>query len=198
MKKNIALILYTIVFCIICFLKNWYKDIILFHLTIIIDFLLDVSLLITFIILLRMSIATLKNEKNKILKILPIIILVISLFLSFNDFRLTKTKLELNLFEKQRNQIIEEIKDNNLKYYYGQNIKLPIYKYVSSDGEVYVYQNNDEQVIGFWIFRGMISESIELIYSSLDEELIYTNKSKNDIIKIIKLKEHWYYVVTDY
>lgn len=75
---------------------------------------------------------------------------------------------------------------------------MPIYKSVSSDVEIYVYQNDDNQVISFWIFRGVLSGSTELIYTSTDEKLIYENKSRNLITKIIKLKEHWYYIETDY
>ena len=103
---------------------------------------------------------------------------------------------------KKINQRVDNMIENGLleevKYYYDKNIKLPIYKSVSSDGEIYVYQNDDNQVISFWIFRGVLSGSTELIYTSTDEKLIYENKSRNLITKIIKLKEHWYYIETDY
>lgn len=53
---------------------------------------------------------------------------------------------------------------------------MPKYKYVSSDGEIYVYQNDENgTVIGFWILRGMLSGSVELIYSEGEENLIREN-----------------------
>jgi hypothetical protein len=119
-------------------------------------------------------------------------------FLLFFDFKLIKTKIELNFYEKKRTIIIEKIKNDEFSYYYDKNIKLPIYKYVSSDGEVYVYKNDEEQVIGFWIFRGIMSGSTELIYTSTDEKLIYETLTDNLITKIVKLKEHWYYIETRY
>ena len=53
-------------------------------------------------------------------------------------------------------------------------------------------------VISFWVFRGMLSGSIELIYSSVDESLIYANESGHPITNVKKLKDHWYLVDTDY
>ena len=80
------------------------------------------------------------------------------------------------------------------------NIILPKkYKKISTSGEVHVYQNGENGVvIGFYIYRGIMSGSIELIYSSTDESLIYANESGHPISEIIKLKDHWYYVVTNY
>jgi hypothetical protein len=95
----------------------------------------------------------------------------------------------------KRLEIVKLIKDKELDDK-NRNIKLPKYKYVSQDGEVHVYQNNEEQVIGFWVFRGMLSGSVELVYSSSDEKLIKENEDI-DVCAITELKEHWYYVVTD-
>lgn len=195
MNKELKTIIYQIIICIFCFLTNWYGDTIAEYFTPFPVIFLRLFLIIVFVKLSYSIIRYFKFTKNKF-KIINVFFIVMTIFVNFYSFRLMKTKLELWLFEDERNEIIEKVKNNELKYYYGGNIKLPNYKYVSSDGEIYVYQNDDEHVIGFWIFRGLLSGSIQLIYSSSDEKLIYENKSS--IIKIIKLKDHWYYVETDY
>ena len=85
------------------------------------------------------------------------------------------------------------------KYYYDKNIKLPIYKYLSVDGEVYVYQNDEDGTqIGFWIHRGVLTGSEELMYSSNGEKLIKENETDHPIKRIKKLNKYWYYVITEY
>lgn len=195
MKKEIFLIISSLILCIICFLNNWFQDEIfekLFLLIILIDFIL----LCVYIFLFIQEIKIIKSsQKKNIFVFLPLIILIITVLLSFYDFRFVKTKLELDLYMDKRLEIVKLIKDKELDDK-NRNIKLPKYKYVSQDGEVHVYQNNEEQVIGFWVFRGMLSGSVELIYSSSDEQLIKENEDI-DVRAITELKEHWYYVVTD-
>lgn len=195
MKK---LIIIELIFCLFCFGVNWYQNSIIGYFTIFTYIVLKLVLFILLLVLSIYMINYLKNDKGRISKTILLILLIMAIFLSFYDFNLIKTKVELKLYEKQRNIIIQKVKNNEFSYYSDKNIKLPIYKYVSSDGEIHVYQNNEEQVISFWIFRGLLSESIELIYSSTDESLIYKNEGGHPIKKIIKLKDHWYYVITDY
>lgn len=52
--------------------------------------------------------------------------------------------------------------------------------------------------VSFWVFRGMQSGSAELIYSTGGEKIIETNETGHPIISIEKLKDNWYYVITDY
>ena len=112
---------------------------------------------------------------------------------------MAKVNFELTLLEKDRLEIVEMIKDGEIKKDHLGNAKLPKgYGYLSSDGEIFVYQNDNEQVISFWVYRGMLSGSIELIYSSVDESLIYANESGHPITNVKKLKDHWYLVDTDY
>lgn len=112
---------------------------------------------------------------------------------------MAKVNFELTLLEKDRLEIVEMIKDGEITTDHLGNAKLPKgYGYLSSDGEIFVYQNDNEQVISFWVYRGMLSGSIELIYSSVDESLIYANESGHPITNVKKLKDHWYLVDTDY
>ena len=121
--------------------------------------------------------------------------------LVFFPFRKAKVKTELALFETRRLTIVEMIKAGELKPRDANgNVDLPFrYRIWSTSGQVYVFQNDKEgQVIAFWIFRGMLSGSIELVYSTGGEELIRANEDGHPITSVEKLKDDWYYVVTDY
>lgn len=193
-KKMLFFGLFLFALCLLC---NWYSDLIIGHFTIFTLLFIKLFLLIIWIIFL---VKIIKNfDKNKIkINILFGILLIGSIFSLFYNFRFIKTKVEFTLYKKQRNIIIEKVKNNEFTYYFDKNIKLPIYKYVSSDGEIYVYRNDEEQIIGFWIFRGISSGNVELIYSSDGEDLIYDIKNNSEIIKIIELEENWYYVESNY
>lgn len=49
-------------------------------------------------------------------------------------------------------------------------------------------------MISFWIYRGVLSGNVELIYSSGGKNLIYEIKNNSEIVKIVELDENWYYV----
>lgn len=168
---------------LLCFLSNWYKD--------------NISLI--FYIIIRLILINLciyyfyklyKLKKKSIITLL----FIITLLLFFYDFRLTKTKIELNIFKKQRNIIIQKVKNNEFNYYYKNNIKLSKYKYTSNDGEIYVYKNDNEgQVISFWIYRGLMSDSIQLVYTT-DKDLL--EKNIKNINKSVKFNKNWFYITT--
>lgn len=189
-KKMLFFGLFLFILCLLC---NWYSDLIVGYFTIFTLLFIKLFLLIIWIIFLVKTIKNFDKSKNKF-NILFGILLIGSIFSLFYNFRFIKTKVEFTLYKKQRNIIIEKVKNNEFTYYFDKNIKLPIYKYVSSDGEIYVYRNDEEQIISFWIFRGISSGNVELIYSSAGEDLIYDIKNNSEIIKIIELEENWYYV----
>lgn len=198
MKKYLLLIL-SISFFIVQFLNRWFSDQ-LFDKLFLFYSLLNLLLFVLFVILL---ISVIKNiiKSRSIANIVSLIILIITVLLTlFFPYREIKTKLELELFENDRNKIIEMIKNNKISPDEYNNAKLPSnYKKLSTSGEIHIYQNDDNgMVVGFWIFRGMMSGSTELIYSTGGEKLIRENESGHPIVSINRLKENWYYVVTDY
>ena len=132
---------------------------------------------------------------------MPVIVLTVTLLLLlFFPFRIMRTKFELYLYEDIRNDIIKKIENNELAIDSLNNIVLPDqYKKASVSGEVTLYQNDEEgMVLGFWIFRGMLSGSVQLIYSTGGEQLIKDNETGHPIISMQQLKDQWYYVITDY
>lgn len=46
--------------------------------------------------------------------------------------------------------------------------------------------------------RGVLSGSVQLMYSSGDDALIYKNETGHKITYVEKLKDNWYLVETDY
>lgn len=128
---------------------------------------------------------------------LLICILTVVLICVF-PFRMAKVKAEVILLEKDRMQVVELISEGQLTADAYGNVRLPWkYQRTSSDGTVHVYRNDGEQVICFWVFRGMLSGSVQLIYSSQDASLIRDNKRMDTIATIRELKNHWYLVETD-
>ena len=120
------------------------------------------------------------------------------LFFPFREF---KTNLELNLYEVGRNNVIELVKNNMLVVDNYGNAKLSNkQKKLSTSGEIKIYKNDAEgQVIGFWILRGITGlDSIQLIYSSSNYNLIEKNLNKYSIIEGKELKKNWYYVKIKY
>lgn len=195
MKKYYNLILSILLF-VVLFLKNWFSD----ELINTLFALYGLLNLFLFVIFMKFFIYMTKKLNNKI-NIISFVILIFSiLFIIFFPYRYVKTNLEFKLFKNERLEIVRMIKNGDLISDEYNNVKLPKkYKKVSVSKEVYVLQNNEEgQVIKFWIFRGLQSGSISLIYSTGDEKLIKENEGGHPIISIEKIEENWFYVRTDY
>lgn len=198
MKKYNNLIL-SILILVFSFIICWYSDYLSSSLFVF-GIVLDLILMLFFFIILIISIRNLKQKIN-IINILTIIILVATAILVlFFPFRDVKIKYELNLYEKDRLEVIDMIKDNELKSDEIGNVTLPNkYKKLSTSGQVFVYKNSGkEQVIGFWVFRGMLSGSNLVIYSTGGKDLIESSIKGHPITNIEKLKDNWYYVETNY
>ena len=198
MKKYILLITSVIVM-ILSFLNSWFSDQMLDSLFI---FALIPSLVLFVGWIICLVLSAIKIIKNKnVFNIISLIVTVLTaLLILFFPFRESKVRLELNLYEEERLEIIKMIEDNKLKVDDLGNVKLPNkYKKVSTSGEVAIYQNDEDgKVVAFWIFRGMLSGSVPLVYSTGGEEIIRSSEIEHPIVSIDKLKDNWYYVVTDY
>lgn len=196
---GIVLLIISIVLFIINFLLGWYSDNIydsIFFIPVIFDGLI----IILNLILIKFALTYRKSNKSKLILIAIIIAIVSVIFRFIFPFRNVKTILELYIYEDERLEIIEKVKNNEIEIDEYGNADLPKnLRKLSSDGEITVYQNDENgQVICFWIFRGMLSGSHQLMYSSNGEKLIRENETGHPITNIKKLKDNWYYVDTDY
>lgn len=198
MKKNFALIFSVCAF-IISFVSFWFSDV-LFNRFFVFGLIPMAASVLSLLGSLIVSIVTVFRKPSAIKSYLAVVISLFSIIvlLSF-PFRNAKVNLELELYDKGRNQVIEMVKSGDIVSSDWGNAELPIrFNHLSSDGNIFIYQNDDEQVISFWVFRGMLSGSVQLVYSSKDEKLIYENEEGHSIVSIEKLKGHWYLVETDY
>ena len=198
MKKYSNFIL-SMLILIFSFIKCWYSDYLL-NLLFVFYIILDLILLIGYFMCLITNVRNLKQKISVVNILTTIILVIIAILVLFFPFRDVKIKYELNLYEEDRLEVINMIKNNELKSDEIGNVTLPNkYKKISTSGQVFVYQNNEEgQVVGFWVFRGILSGSIKVIYSNGGEDLIKSNEEGHSITKIEKLKDNWYYVEMDY
>ncbi len=197
-KKDRLMIL-SILLLFASFIAHWYADHLICTLFI---FAIPIYLFlfIFFVALLISSIRRYVKYKLQSDLISIAFLVLLATLVVFFPFRRAKVDFELDRFEADRLEIVEMIKNHQLEPYEGRNIKLPAgYRKLSSDGNVCVYQSDENgQVIGFWVFRGMLSGSVELLYSTGGEALIKANETGHPITLIEPLKENWYYVETDY
>ena len=197
--KKYELLITSIVVLVLSFLNSWFSDQLLDSLFIF-ALIPSLVLFVGWIICLVFSITKLIKDKS-VFNILSLVVVILTaLLVLFFPFREAKVRLELNLYEEERLEIIKMIEDNKLKADDLGNVELPDkYKKVSTSGEVAVYQSDEDvKVIGFWVFRGMLSGSVHLVYSTDGEKIIRSSEIEHPIVSIDKLKDNWYYVVTDY
>ncbi len=192
------LLIMSILLFVLSFVVSWYGDQMLDSLLLLV-IPIDIALIICWIVLLVLSIRKIKKDRAYINYITIAVLVLLYITIVFFPFREAKVKLELYAYEADRTKVVEMVKDYNIQLDEdGMDYVLPAeYKHLSSDGEVYLYENDERgQVIGFWIFRGLsIGGSAQLVYSSGDDGLVRMNI---EYIKYIeKLKDIWYYVETE-
>ena len=159
---------------------------------------IDLILLACFIVLLVLCIRRIAKDKAYVEFVSAAVLVLLMVLVVFFPFRDVKVKLELRLYDTPRQEIVEMIRSRELQPEDGRIIiQLPAgYRRISTSGTVVQHKNDaGGQVIGFWVFRGVPDGAIEVIYSSGGEELIRANVY--GIERIEKLKDDWYYVITD-
>ena len=198
MKKYILLVL-AFIFLIVSFILSWYSDELLcflFIFKVLLDILFLILLSIFLIIILKITI----SKEKKLVNYLTTIVLLISAIIFFLPMRFIKAKVEFKLYKNERNEVINMVRNGKIKVDEYGNAKLPDkYRKISTSGEIFIYQNDEEGcVVGFWIFRGLQSGSVELIYSLNGKKNIYENETGHDLTRIEEWDKNWYYVNTDY
>lgn len=196
---GIIMLIISIILFLLNFLFGWYSDRI-YDSTFFIPIILNGFIILLNIIFILYALISRRINKSKLILIAIIIGILSIAFRFIFPFRNIRTILELYIFEDERLEIIEKVKNNEIEIDEYGNADLPKnLKKLSSDGEITVYKNDETgQVICFWIFRGVLSGSHQLMYSSNGEKLIRENETGHPIEKIKKLKDNWYYVKTDY
>ena len=194
--KNYRLLIISILFSLLTFLYNWYQyNIEDFNLVLCI--ILFISIFVLFNIIFLKTLINIRNKK--FIDILTLFILFIMIMINYNfNYKEIKLNVEWDKYYEKRKEVIKLVKDDKLGCIGDSNLAiLPNnLKKVSQTGEIIIYKNDKyNQVIGFYIHRGIIDGDSDLI--------IYSNKDKSiikeiNIKKIKKIKNNWYYVTTGY
>ena len=196
MKKYTSLVLSLIALTlnILCF---WFMDV-LFNRVFVLVFIPLAFVLLLLIVTVIINFVLLFREFNVVMSYIRVgISLITILMILFFPFRMARVRTEFWLFGNRRDQVVEMVCNGQIIPDSIGNAELPAgYRATSSDGTIHVYLNNEEQVICFWVFRGMLSGSVELVYSSRGESLIYDNII--GVYSITEMKDHWYLVETEY
>ena len=136
------------------------------------------------------------NKEKLFFKIVPVVINIITVIILIKfPFDTAKINLELKLYKEKRLEIISMIENKELSKDKQGNVKLPRgYKITANSGEAFVYKSDEEgTVVGFWIFRGMLSSYTTIIYTTGGEELI-RDEIHSEILELKKLEDNWYYL----
>lgn len=198
--KSSCLLMMSLLLLPASLITAWYTDHLVNRLFVFF-FPIHAALFVCFVVLLVKSIRRIFREKDVSACFSALVLALLAALIVFFPFRDARVKYEVNRYEADRLEIIRMIRDDQLRPRDRiGNVDLPAgYTHLSSDGEVFVYQNDPHgQVISFWVFRGLLSGSAELVYSTGGEELIRASGPGHPIRRIDKLKENWYYVQTDY
>lgn len=136
-------------------------------------------------------------KKKEIVNIISICILILALIINNITFNVDFVR---NFFDKleKRTEVVNLIKEGKLVSGDNNDIKLPKeYKNVSADGKVSVLKNDeDNQIIGFWISRGINTDGKLYIYSSKGKDAIIEEFGKEYCEVEHLYNDTWFYVIT--
>ena len=197
--KKYGLLILSILLSVMCFLLAWFYDDLASTALVFSAFWIILILLGCFVALLIACVVAIIKDRAYIQFIsIGVLGLLVILLLKF-PFRDTRVKYELDHYEADRLKTVGMIVDGQLTPDQLGNVDLPWgFRRVSASEQALVIQNDEQgQVIAFWIFRGMLSGSIELVYSTGGEELIRASEEGPYITRIERLRDSWYYVETD-
>ena len=194
---NKKYLLGTIALAAAIFAFLWYSDV-LFDTTFIFGLIPYPVLFIAYIVFAIIGIKELLKGNHQF--VVGLIILLATFFVvRFFPFRDAKVAWDYRFHSDKRLEVVEMIADGRIESERALTDLPSGYKTLSSDGTVYVFENDKDGIqVGFWVFRGMLSGSMEVVYSSGGEDLIWKNETGHPIRSIKPLDEYWYYVVTDY
>ena len=193
-KSDLTIPILAFVFC---FLVFWFRDMIYAYIWILAMIPLIIAVGMMVLSLVFSGIRIYRDPKlKKNIAGLVISILTVLMVLVF-PLRRAKVALEFPILEAKRLQIVEMVDNGQLQHDGIGNAVLPEgYRYLSSDGNVYIRQNDQGKSITFWIYRGMLDGgSTELIYTTAGTQ--WTQDQEPCVVQIIEIKENWYYMETD-
>lgn len=134
-----------------------------------------------------------KDNKKRWVFLLPFILICLSIAIVFLPLRDYKVRFDHVLLASKRMEFINELQT---RLPVTGAVKLPHW-WLSKDGEAYVYQSDDQMMVGFWIVRGMLSPSWIVVYTTKDTPPSEKDMLCDNVEVIRKLSPHWYYLHLD-
>jgi energy-coupling factor transporter transmembrane protein EcfT len=130
--------------------------------------------------------------KNKNWKPIPIQMITVLLvfFFPFTDVILD---INFKIKKDEREEIIKMVETETLKSSAGLT-KLPDkYKNISDGGEIVIERNDNDNLILFFTYRGMLDNFSGYVYSPNDQKPVQ-NDFDGEIKQIEKIENNWYFV----
>ena len=139
-----------------------------------------------------------KRRKERFKAVIPLIIFIpVFVLFMFVPFYNAKINVEYALYTGMREQVVADIQTGQLMDDGIGNVNLPFgRRFLSRSGEVSIIEHDEDGIIvGFWIFRGLIMGSFEM--------MIYTSYAQpptspivgRQILSIERYGENWYYIL---
>ena len=135
-----------------------------------------------------------KDNKKRWVFLLPFILVCLSIAIVFLPMRDYKVSFDHVLLASKRMEFINELQTRHPPV--TGAVKLPHW-WLSKDGEAYVYQSDDQMMVGFWVVRGMLSPSWIVVYTTKDTPPSEKDMLCDNVEVIRKLSPHWYYLHLD-
>ncbi len=195
--KKLSLLCAAVV--LINFFSSWYYEELFFHFFVLYS-ILDMVFFFLFIACGIWAVKYLKGNHKSIKDFIPIIFVVVYLLYLLSG---SQNKLNFRVYKSMRYEIVEMVENHQL----GESeekgfVELPDkYKKCSSGGDVFIYRNNDECMIGFWIKRGFLDSGFSMfVYKSDDNAMDIERVVRECLwdgyeVNSEQKEKQWYYII---
>jgi len=183
---------------LINFLSSWYYEELFFHFFVLYSI---VDMLFFFLLVACgiWSVKYLKGNHKSIKDFIPIILVVLYLSYLLSG---SQNKLNFIVYKNMRYEVVKMVENHQIETDGEKRIvELPEkYKKCSSGGDVLVYQNDDESMVGFWLKRGFLDSGFTMfVYKSDDnsmniEQIIKECMWDGYEVYSERKAEQWYYL----
>lgn len=153
-----------------------------------------------FIISFAYTIWRLSENYKLILNWIPFIVLFLFLlFYIFAPVVKIRNKLNYELYKDKRCEVVDMVTAHVMQPEQNSiSVKVPEeYKGISTGGDIAIYSNENEVVVGFWINRGFLDSGYSMFLYSSSNDMNSIRKQSQDILEadvIEKIENHWFYM----
>ena len=183
---------------LINFISSWYYEELFFHFFVLYS-IVDMIFFFFLVACGIWSVKYLKGNHKSIKDFIPLILVVIyfSYLLSGGQ-----NKLNFTVYRDMRYEVVKMVENHQLKVDEDNGMaELPEkYKKCSSGGDILVYQNEEELMVGFWVKRGFLDSGFTMfVYKSDDspadiEQIVKECMWEGYDVSSERKEKQWYYI----